>query len=499
MAGVADFPIFFVVEAKADQAIASFQKLNLEMDKMAEKGLIAGGSLGKLQAVSKVAGTALLGIGTIFAGVAYESVKAAMDVTASQAKLKTAITDTGVSYNKARPAIEQVTQQMANLTFTSSDVNEALASMTAATRSPETALKAMGTIADLAAFQHESLASAANTVSRAVLGQAKGLSTLGIAFNKTIPKGATYEEIMKAIQDRTKGAAKAAADAQPWKVLQSNLKLIEEQVGGPLLSQLGKLSTWFVKNGIPDIKNFGKTLKDNKTLVIGFAGALGTIWAVEKMIVFYNFLKKIYTTFKLIKTGVADAYKPIEDFFKAFSENSAEFGALKTLGGIFGGLVESISKFLGPLGVIIGVFSDIVNFFKGGKAVAPQATPGELMTSELTGVPTLGVTPSMSQSLHNAIYGPSSKQTSTTVGAGTNYLSNQYLAGLASANATLGSFSASTSTTLKGVGKNKRGLVSATSGSSYTNYFNIVSPNPQAAATAVANAIKNGTNKAAKK
>jgi len=411
MAGVADFPIFFVVEAKADQAIASFQKLNLEMDKMAEKGLVAGGVLGKFQAAGKVAGTALLGIGTIFAGVAYESVKAAMDVASSQATLKTAIQDTGVSYTQAEPAVEQMVQKMANLTFASSDTMQALASMTAATRSPMAALEAMGTVADLAAFQHESLAAAADTVSRATLGQARGLSTLGLAINKTIPKGATYTEILQLIQERTKGAAKAAADAQPWKVLQANLKLVEEQVGGPLLGDLAKLSTYLTKDG--KLQKLGQSLKDNMGIIKDISIGLAGLWATSKLITFYNFLKKVKSTFGEIKAGVSDSYASIEDFFKAFSQDSALMGDLKVIGGIFGSIAEAVGKFLGPIGALITGFTDIIAFLKGGTPVRDKKIQ--------IGSPA----PSMAESLHDLAFGAPkpSKPTSKPI----DYLSPAYL------------------------------------------------------------------------
>lgn len=427
MASVADFPIFFVVEAKAGQAIASFQTLNAELDKLALKTDVVGGKFGQMQTISKVAGRALLGIGAVFAGVGYESVKAAISVRAAQAKLKTAIEDTGVSYKAAQPAVEQMVQKMANLTFGSEDTMQSLAQLTAATRDPAMALKSMGVVADLAAFQNETLAQASDTVARAALGQSRGLQTLGIALGKTIPKGATYAEILQAIEVRTKNAAAQSAKDQPWKVLQANLKLLSEQIGGPLLDNLNKLSTWLLKDD--KLKKWGNDLKNNEGIIKDIALGLAGLFAINKVVQFYNWIKKLGGVFKEIKGDASKVYAPIEEFFAAFKQDAVAIGALKTIGGLFGSILGSIADILSKFGTFFLAVTSVKEILFPSKTKQPALTPAQIayMKAHPGGALPMQYGPSAAQQLHDFIFGSGTTSAPATE---KNYLSPSYLATL---------------------------------------------------------------------
>ena len=290
-------PVILEIQAKAGEAIASMQKVNGELDKMEAKALKAGGSLDAMTRTSKYAGVALLGLGGAFGIMAVAGVKAALSVQQAQANLKTAITDTGVSFAAAKPFIDQQAEAMLNLGFSTEDTYTALAQMTAATRSPETALKSLGVAADLAAFKHESLAAASDTVARAAMGQARGLADLGLAINKTIPKGASLQQIMALIEQRTAGAAKRAADANPWVVLQAKFKALEEELGTALLPTFIKLTNWIIKDGLPGLKSLGNWISNNKGLFITLAGTLAALWVAPKVANLINAIKVIKDAF----------------------------------------------------------------------------------------------------------------------------------------------------------------------------------------------------------
>jgi hypothetical protein len=313
------FDIFFELKANASEAIASFGTVNKELAKMEKNGDIASSGMLKMEKATRYAGTALLGIGGAFATVAGVSIKAAIEVQGAQAKLSTAVKDTGISFAAFTPYMNDAVDSMAKLNFTAGDTMTALAQMTAATRNPQTAINMLGVTADLAAFQHETLAQAADTVSRAAMGQARGLSTLGIALGKTIPKGASVAEIMQAIEDRTKGAAKAAAKADPWKQLTVQFGLMEEKLGTALLPAFQKLSTWIIGTGIPALEKIGKWISNNKGLFELLISSLGSIWAVGKITTFLAYLAKITGAFKAIEVAATAA---------ATAEAAAEGGAV---------------------------------------------------------------------------------------------------------------------------------------------------------------------------
>ena len=295
-------PVIFEIQANAKEAIAQMQVVNGELTKMEAKAIKAGGSIDVMTKASKYAGTALLGIAGVLGTVAAVSIKAALNVQVSQSKLQVAVQNTGVSFAAFIPYMNQAQESMAKFRYSAEDTNQALAIMTAATRNPSVAIANLGVVADLAAFKNESLAAAADTVSRATMGQARGLADLGLAIGKTIPKGADLSTIMKMIEDRVKGSAAAAAKADPWKVLTTQFQVMTEQLGTALLPAFEKITTWITNKGIPGLKSLGKWISDNKSLFETFGLILATIWVVPKVAAFITAITTIKDAFVALRT-----------------------------------------------------------------------------------------------------------------------------------------------------------------------------------------------------
>ena len=270
---------------RAQEAIAELHRVNAEMDKVAVKGKLAGTSMATMEKSSRLAGTALLGLGSVFGLVAYESIKSAMDLQTSQTRLQVAVKNSGVSFAAAKPVIDKHAEAMTKLGFTTQDTYEALGTMVTATRSPQMSLNALGAAADLARYKHISLAQASTLVSRAALGQARGLADLGLAINKTIPKGASFAQIMALIEARTRNAATAFAQtsAGQLQVLQARFKALTEDLGTQLLPAFNKILAWIDGPGLNALKKLGKWFSDNKPIVVAFTTALAVIWAAPKI------------------------------------------------------------------------------------------------------------------------------------------------------------------------------------------------------------------------
>jgi len=290
-------PVILEVTAKVTGAIAGLQKVNGEMDKLEAKSALASGAMGKFERASKLAGTALVGLGGAFVVFAAASIKQLDSFEKAQSNLEIAIKNTGVSFKDAQPVIQQHADAMMNLGFTYNDTYAALATMTAASGSPAMALNTLSTAADLARFKQISLADAGRLLARASIGQARGLGDLGIAIGKTIPKGASLATILKAVESRAGGAAYNFKNtlAGSLQVAQANFQKLEIAVGTALVPKLIKLSNWIVNTGIPKLQAFFKLVKDNKGLFEGLAAALAVIWAVPKIA---GFITAIQTMIK---------------------------------------------------------------------------------------------------------------------------------------------------------------------------------------------------------
>ena len=312
---VADFPIYFTVTANSTEAIASFQALNGEMDKVALK-------TAEVSKATKASSTSFSGINKLLLGVTggfallgYEGIKQLDSLDTAQANLSTAIKGTGVSWSTAKPYVDSAAASMRALGFTTQDTYGALSTLTAASRNPEVALQTLAATADLARFKQISLTAAGTMLSRATIGMARGLGDLGIAIGKTIPKGADLKTILAAVEERAGGAAVAFKNTLGGgiAVATANFKNLEVQIGTALVPTLEKVTTWITTKGIPDLKSLFDFVKNNKGVFEGLAVTLGIIWAVPKIagiISAINTMKAAYESLTLVlgATGIAEAF-----------------------------------------------------------------------------------------------------------------------------------------------------------------------------------------------
>ena len=320
-------PVIFEIKAKATEAIASFKEVNGELAKMEKNGLLAGGALGKMEKAGKFAGTALLGLAGAFGVVAVASLKALDSFEKSQANLETAVKNTGVSFAAAQPVIRAHADSMKALGFTYTDTYDALSKMTAASGSPQIALNTLGAAADLARFKNISLADAGTLLARATIGQAKGLGDLGIAIGKTIPKGASLAQILKAVEDRAGGAANAFKGTLGGSlaVAQANFQALEIQIGTKLLPTAIKFTDWVSKTAIPAMSTFFGFIKDNMGWVKAFAVVLGAIWATSKIASFISMIGKVVDAMRAL--AVASGIAAVAEAFATGGLSVAAAGA----------------------------------------------------------------------------------------------------------------------------------------------------------------------------
>ena len=302
-------PVIFEVKAKATESIASFKEVNRELAVMEKNSLVAGGALGKLEKASRYSRAALLGLAGAFGVIGVTSVMALDKVEKAQANLETAIKNTGVSFEEAKPIVDAHARAMKDLGFTYDETYGALSKMTAASGSPKLALDALSTAADLARFKQISLADAGTLLARASIGQAKGLGDLGIAMGKTIPKGASFAQILKMVEDRAGGAAKAFKNTLSGgiAVARANFQDLQVQIGTDLVPTLIKVTDWISKTGIPKFKELAGFVKDNFGWFKALAGILATMWAVGKLSAFISMVGKLIAVMRSLAAAAGIA------------------------------------------------------------------------------------------------------------------------------------------------------------------------------------------------
>ena len=313
-------PAVFEVKAKVGEALAAFGKVNLELEKLEKKGMMAAGALGKIERSAMYARTALLGMGGVLGTIGVVSLHALDGFEKAQARLETAVRDAGVSFQVAEPAIKQQADAFVKLGFSYTDTYDALAKMTAASGSPLEALKDLSVAADIARFKNMSLAEAGSLVAKASVGAARGLLDMGIKMGATVPKGASFEQILAAIEKRIHGTAEAFSDTLAGKIAiaQANFQRLEIEIGTKLLPYAIRFTDWIVKTAIPAIQRMSDWISKHIGLMKILAGVLAVVWAVPKFALLIEGITLLTGAYRKLTTAAAAA---------AVAEKAATTGA----------------------------------------------------------------------------------------------------------------------------------------------------------------------------
>jgi len=278
-------PVVFEIKAKADKAVADFKKVNKELQNMDKEADKTSRSMARMEAATKLTRIAVLALASSFAVLGTVGVREAMKEEVALLKLKTAVDNVGQSFAAATPFISQTAESLIELGFADDETYASLAKLTAATGNVKTAMKTMSTAADLARFKQISLTEASDLLARASTGQARGLRDLGIAMGVSLKQGASYEEILAAIEQRVGGMAEAFAETGAGKMAIFNAKMgeLKEQIGYALLPALIKVVNFINTKLIPALSKFFTFIEKNKQIIINFGLAFAGIWAFAKI------------------------------------------------------------------------------------------------------------------------------------------------------------------------------------------------------------------------
>lgn len=176
-----------------------FDNIGKKLDEAKMKGQGFSGMMQSMSGTFLAAGAA--GVGA----VAAESVHLADGFENAKASLEAAVNASGSSLPKWQSQLDATTTSMANLGFNSTDVYNALAKGVVSTQNVGVSLRTMGLAADLARFKHIDLATATNTLDRALTGNLKPLKQMGI----DLPIAATNALKLQQAHDKLSASTQA--------------------------------------------------------------------------------------------------------------------------------------------------------------------------------------------------------------------------------------------------------------------------------------------------
>lgn len=266
-------PAIFEIKAIADEAIAKFQDVNNELEKMEGQAAKAGAGVDKMQKVSRIATAALIGMGTAFAGFAAVGIKEAQETEQIFAKLGVTLGNVGINTAKNRAQIEELTGSYVKLGFGGDEAAAGLNTLLLTTGDLDQSQKLLAMSADLARTKNIDLASASSIMAKASQGSAKAFKEMGITLDETLPKSEAIDKALSELAQKTGGQAVAFTKtfAGQLVVLKEQFKDSAESVGSYLLPKLTALLDLF-QRAIDFVQR-------NATAFKIFAGVVVTITA----------------------------------------------------------------------------------------------------------------------------------------------------------------------------------------------------------------------------
>lgn len=225
--------------AAAQQTRVAIDGVSTSADHSTGKVSRWGGTLGALAKGGAI--TAAIGGAALLTKGLFASVDAAKEAQSAQTRLKSALENAGVSWDKHSAAIDQAIQKTSKLAgLDDEELSDAFAKLVRTTGDVTKATEGMNLAADIARARNISLEQATGVVEKAMIGQTRGLKAVGVELEK----GMTSTEALERAQIKFAGSAqKASGDAQ---VAQDKLGVafenLQEKVGTRLVPVITRLT-----------------------------------------------------------------------------------------------------------------------------------------------------------------------------------------------------------------------------------------------------------------
>lgn len=211
-----------------DNVSASANRINNNLDKVGLRAKGATGLIGKLGVATGglVTPTSLAAAGTLaFAGVLVDSARAAIEEEKNIAKLGASLKANIPYWSGNTDAIEKTISARENLAFADDELRDSLALLVGATHDVSKAFTIQQTAMDLARFKGISLQEASEALIKVEAGQYRALKALGIQ----LPKNATAQEALTAVQKVAEGQAASYASTIDGKLTVAQIRFNDAQ------------------------------------------------------------------------------------------------------------------------------------------------------------------------------------------------------------------------------------------------------------------------------
>ena len=186
----------------------------------------------------------------------HDAVKAIQDTQVATEQLSTAMNNSKQNTAANRAEVTATTDKMSALGFSVKDSEAAYTKLITATGSTTESTKLMSMAADLARYKHEDLATAAATLEKGTLGNAKAFKEFGITLDTTLPKNQAIAKAMDELNAKIGGQAVGYTHtfAGEMEILKAKFDDVAVKVGAVVMPILTKLMEFITGVLIPAIE-----------------------------------------------------------------------------------------------------------------------------------------------------------------------------------------------------------------------------------------------------
>jgi hypothetical protein len=209
---------------------------------------------------------------------------------------------------------------------------------------------------DIAARQNISVATAADALSKAYLGNTKSVGALGLGISKATLASGDFSAILKEITNITKGSAAAAANTFAGKLAKIKVAADSAKVsiGAGLVEALMQISKStdidqlqgkiinFGESAATTLGNVGRIISENIVLIKSFAIVLAAAFTVNKIATFIASLQTIVKVVKQLRNALLASAVARNFLFNPLGAAALTAGMFAAIGLITKG-VEALS------------------------------------------------------------------------------------------------------------------------------------------------------------
>jgi hypothetical protein len=249
------------------------------LDKTSGKGQNFGSTM------SRIGGVELLAAGAGLAFVGTSAVHAADDFETSHARLVTAVNDTGANFAAQAGSVSKLDDTFIKLGFTTTDTENALSRLTAATHDVQKAQNLMGLAADLARARNIDLSSAVDLLSKAQQGNYTSLVRLGVIGKDAAKNLHSMGDVVAYLNGKFGGQSAAFAATYAGKIdaLKASANKLQVELGTALIPRLESLASGTI-SAVAGFESFNASTGGAAGKVLAVGAALPVaVFAMEKL------------------------------------------------------------------------------------------------------------------------------------------------------------------------------------------------------------------------